>query len=636
MDKNFGYTGQILRVNLSTHRIGIEPTDPYVLQALGGRGLGQAILFDELDPSVDPLGPDNKIILSAGPLVGTLAPGASRLSVDFKNVQTGGVGSANVGGHLAPELKYAGFDSVVIEGQARDLVYLVIHDGQVELRDAVHLRGKTTWQVEDTLREQLGDYQLRIASIGPAGENVVKGACLIVDRSRAAGRGGAGAIWGAKKLKAITVRGTNPIHVYNPKAFLGHVEECWRKIQKSCIMELLRAGGTIAMARQSGGWNHQDEEWISERFARLQWEVFRDNYEIGRLACFNCPVYCRQIFGTQEDPYARTVWDGLEANSIRAFGCSLDIDDPAVIIKAHAICNQLGIDVDFVGATLGWAFESYQRGLLSSDDTEGLELTWGNHEAALKLLEKICFRQGIGRILGDGVKMASEALGRGSEKWALQIKGADLNESNMRFDKAWALGICTATRGGGHLEGAPIVGVIQNQINPELSQKLFGIPDIGSITSYDNKERVVFYYEKLKAITDAVGMCYLPSQWMGLDLIGPEDYVNLLTSATGVQILPEELMRLGQRIHNIEKAFNTIHANFTREDDFPPYRYMKEEIKSGPYAGEILARDDWDRALGAYYTQQGWDSSTGQQNETILRELGLKQVAVKLKEYEKL
>jgi aldehyde:ferredoxin oxidoreductase len=546
------------------------------------------------------------------------------------------VGSSNVGGHLAPELKYAGFDSVIIEGEARDLVYLVIHDAQVELREASHLKGKTTWQVEDALREELGDHRLRIASIGPAGENLVKGACLIVDRSRAAGRGGAGAIWGSKKLKAIAVRGTHPIHIYHPKDFLRHVEICWEKVRKSPIMELLRAGGTLTMSRQSGGWNHQDEGWISEKFARIQWQVFRDNYAIRRAACFNCPVYCSHSFTIKEGPYAGAVGEGLEANSIRAFGCSLDIDDPAAIIKAHAVCSQLGIDIDFAGAALGWAFESYQKGLLSRSDTEGLELTWGNHGAALKLLEKICFRQGIGRVLADGVKMASDTLRKGSEKWALQIKGADLNESNMRFDKAWALGICTAARGGGHLEGAPIVGIIEKQLSPKLSQKLFGIPEIGSITSYENKEKVIFYYEKLKSVTDAVGMCYLLSQWMGLDLIGPEDYVNLLTSATGIQISPEALMRLGQRIHNIEKAFNTLHANFTREDDFPPYRYMEEQIKSGPYVGEVLARDDWNRALDAYYAQQGWDSSTGRQTETILKELGLNEISAKLKKYRKL
>lgn len=636
MKQSFGWSGQILRVDLPTRRIRIEPTEPYGMQVLGGRGIGQSILFHELDPNTDPLGPDSKVILSAGPLVGTLVPGSGRLSVDWKNVQTGGVGSANLGGHFAPELKYAGFDSIVIEGKADKPVVLFIQDGKAQLFDASSIWGKNTWETEDALRKQLREPKLRVACIGPAGENLVKGACLIADRSRAAGRGGVGAVLGAKKLKAIAVRGRQPIYVHNPKGFLEQVEKCFSKIKASEWMNYYCIGGTQTLAVDSGVRNHQDDSWPHDRFAKIGWEIYRDKFEVRRVACFNCPVYCGHFHRVKEGSYAGTEGEGVEANTIRGLGTNLDIDSPEAILKGQILCNQLGLDVDFAAATLGWAFESYQRGLLSTRDTGGLELTWGNADAALRLITQICYRQALGALLAEGVKRASDTVGGGSEQWALHIKGADLNEGRMRSDKAWALGIGVATRGGGHLEGAPFVGVILPQLTPEKSLALFGVTDIGDITAYDNKARVVFWQEKVKAIIDCMGICSFFSQGEDLDLNNPDDLAILFSTATGVDMPAGELLRIGQRIHNIEKAFNTLHANFSRKDDFPPIRYMTEPIRSGPYATQVLSENEWNRMLDEYYTLEGWDPATGQQTEAGLLALGLSGVAEKLKQHGRL
>ena len=636
MQKSFGWAGQILRVDLSTGSTIIEPTDPYSKQALGGRGIGQSILFNELDPNADPLGSDNKVILSAGPLVGTLAPGSGRLSVDWKNVQTGGVGSANVGGHFAPELKYAGFDSVVIEGQADKPVVLFIQDSKAQIVDASSIWGKNTWETEDTLCEQLREPKLRVACIGPAGENLVRGACLIVDRSRVAGRGGIGAALGAKRLKAIAVRGSQPIYIHNPKGFIEQAKKCFRKIEASDRMNSLRLGGTPTVATDSGVRNHQDDSWPPDKFSKISWEVFRDKLEIRRLSCFNCPVYCRHLHKVKEGPYAGTFGEGVEANTIRGLGTNLDIDSPEAILRGHILCSQLGLDVDFAAATLGWAFESYQRGLLSTSDTGGLELVWGNADAALKLIEQIAYRRGLGTLLAEGVKRASDTMGGGSEQWALHIKNADINEGRMRSNKAWALGISVASRGGGHLEGAPEVAVILPQLTSEISQTLFGVSDIGTITTYDNKARAVLWQEKVKAIIDCMGICYFLSQWWGLDLISPEDIAILFSTATGVDMSASELMKIGQRIHNIEKAFNTLHTGFERKDDFPPVRFMTEPIKSGTYTGEVLTKDKWNRMLDDYYALEGWNPVDGQQTEAGLLALGLSDVAEKLKQCGKL
>jgi len=627
-------------VDLSTRRIGIEPTEPYGTQVLGGRGIGQSILFHELDPNTDPLGPDSKVILSAGPLVGTLVPGSGRLSVDWKNVQTGGVGSANLGGHFAPELKYAGFDSIVIEGQADKPVVLFIQDGEAQLLDASSIWGKNTWETEDALRKQLGEPKLRVACIGPAGENLVKGACLIADRSRAAGRGGVGAVLGAKKLKAIAVRGKQPIYVHDPEGFLKQVNKCLRKIDASDVIRLLRKGGTQISTPMEGEdrgvRNHQDDGWTLERFAKIGWEIYRDKFEVGRLACFNCPVYCGHFYRVKEGPYAGTEGEGIEENTMRGLGTNLDIDTPEAILKEQILCNQLGLDVDFAAATLGWAFESYQHGLLSTSDTGGLELVWGNAEAALKLIEQICYRQALGTLLAEGVKRASDTIGGGSEQWALHIKGADLNEGRMRANKAWALGITVANRGGGHLEGAPPIAQLLPKLTPEKSLALFGVADIGDIVTYDNKVRVVFWQEKVKTIIDCMGICSFLSQGEDLDLINPDDLSILFSTATGIDMSAGELMKVGQRIHNIEKAFNTLHANFSRKDDFPPIRFMKEPIRSGPYATQVLSKNEWNRMLDEYYTLEGWDPATGQQTEASLLALGLGDVAEKLKQHGRL
>lgn len=633
--ESFGWAGRILRVNLSTGRLSVEATQPYAEQMLGGRGIGQWILFHELDISTSPLGPENKLVLSAGVLVGTLAPGAGRLSVDWKNPQTGGVGSANAGGHFAPELKYAGFDAVVVEGVSEKPVVLFINDGKAEIMDASSVWGKTTWETEDFLRRKLRNEKLRVACIGPAGENLVLGACLVVDRNRAAGRGGLGAVLGAKKLKAIAVRGTRPVKVYDPENFIKQVKECWNKVAAVPTLDMLRINGTLGTSVPKHVRNGQFEEWSASKFENVRRPAW-DKYEVSRMACFNCPVYCSHYYRISDGPFAGLASEGIEANTVRAFGSNLDIDYPPALLKLSSLSNQLGIDVDFAGAVLGWAFESYQRGLITTKDTGGYDLVWGNYNSAISLLEDVAYRRGIGNILADGVKRAAEATGAGSEEWALHIKGADINESGLRSDKAWALGISIANRGGGHLDGAPMLLRLNQPIPAKVSQKLWGIANVGPVNGYEHKEAIVFWQQRLKGAFDALGICYLLSQWVGLDALGTEDCAPLVEFATGIKISPEKLMLFGQRVHNVEKAFNTLHTDFNRKDDFPPLRFMREGVESGIFTGEVIHKNKWERLLDNYYIIQGWDSATGLQRKDTLLELGLESVAEKLTVHGKL
>lgn len=636
------WAGRILRVDLSTGRIASQPTTDYLTDTLGGRGFGQWILFREVEPDVDPYDARNILTLGAGALTGTLAPASSRLSVDTKNALTSGVCSSNVGGHFAPELKYAGFDAVVVTGQAPKPVYLWIHDGEAELRDASHLWGLDTWQTEKALRSELGDPEVRVALIGPAGENLVRGACLIVDRARAAGRGGAGAVMGSKRLKAVAVRGTGDLYAADVGAFVREVERCRQKLLESEILAVYRAGGSMRFAGAGGAdgtfpqavRNTRDDFWPLERSRKIYEPALKEGYEVRRLGCFNCPISCSHFYRVKEGPYAGSAGEGFEINTGRAFGSNLDIDYAPAIIEAHNICSRMGLDVDMAGACLAFAFEAYERGHLSRSEANGLELTWGNHEAAIALLKDIVHRRGLGDLLAEGVYRAAKALGRGSEAYAMHVKGADLNESSMRMGKAWALAIVLSTHGGGHLDGAP--GAWAWRGKEALAEQLFGNPRPAAFGQYHNQARVVIWFENYKAVIDMLGICYFTSAWLDAAALLPEDYAALLSAGAGRQYTADEIMWIGQRLHNVQKAFNTLHAGFTRQDDHPPRRLMEEPTQSGPFKGERLEPAKWEEMLDEYYRTQGWDLSTGWQTEESLRSLQLEEVIEKLRAFGRL
>jgi len=635
------WAGRILRVDLSRGEISEQPTSDFAEFAVGGRGIGQWILFREVEPGIDSYHPDNVLTLGAGALVGTLAPASCRLSVDTKNALTGGVCATNAGGHFAPELKYAGYDSVVVTGQSSRPVYLWIHDGEAELRDASHLWGLDTWQTEIALRRELGDPNVRVALIGPAGENLVRGACLITDRARAAGRGGAGAVMGSKRLKAVAVRGTGELAPANREAFLREVERCNRKLMESKIIEVYRAGGSMRFAGAGGPdgnfpqavRNYRDSYWPLEKSRKIYEPALKAGYEVRRLGCFNCPISCSHFYAVRDGPYAGSAGEGFEINSVRAFGSNLDIDYPPAIIEAHNYCSRMGLDVDMAGACIAFAFEAYERGDLSREEANGLELTWGNHQAAMELLHAIVERCGVGDMLAEGVKRASEKLGRGSQAYALQVKGADLNEASMRPMKAWALGIILSTHGGGHLDGAP--GAWAWRGHEEQARELFGNPNPGAAGEYQNQANVLIWFENYKAAIDMLGICYFTSMWLDALALSPGDYAALLSTGSGREYSAEEVMLIGQRLHNVQKAFNTLHTGHTRQDDRPPPR-LEEPAKSGPFKGERLEPEKWEHMLDEYYLAQGWDLETGWQTRSSLQALGLDEVIAKLEAYGRL
>ncbi|MBN1315078.1 MAG: hypothetical protein JXA42_06405, partial [Anaerolineales bacterium] len=562
-----GCTGRLLRVDLTRGNVKIELSAPYTGEYIGGRGIASPVLFHEIDPPLGPFDEGNKVVLGAGPLVGTIIPASARLSVDHMNANTGGLGSSNGGGHFAPELKYAGFDAIIIEGKSPKPVYLYVHNGKAHLLDAQFLWGLVTGRTEAAIRKHLNEPDLRIASIGPAGENCVVGGCLIIDGARAAGRSGAGAVLGSKRLKAIAIRGTMPVKVFDPKGLFEASQEIKTLLDRISIVRIMKERGLHGLASGAAGSdleyviasvrNCQDESWPVSKLAKIQEQLLR-KYHIRHMGCFNCSeMSCAQLYRLPESVYGVDISEGVPANAVNGFAANLDVTSPESLLLTYAACNQLGIDIDMASTLVAWAMELAENRLLPGKEIQSLGLHWGNPLAARKLIHLIAHRKGIGNLFADGIQAGVEKMGETSAKHAVHIKGASLNESDLRVDPGYALGIMVSVRGGGHLDGATTMG--QQNISPEQSTALFGMSTAGDQSAYNGRGIVVMAIESLKAVVDMLGLCYFTSYWNDIELLKADDYARLLYLATGVVKTGDELLAIGRRLHNVEKAFSTLH-----------------------------------------------------------------------------
>jgi len=613
-----GLAGKILRVDLGSKKISTEDTEKYARRFIGGRTINSFILLNEMAPETKWSDPENMLIFGVGCLEGTLAPAACRVSIDTKNVYNNGKGSANFGGHFGPELKYAGFDNVVITGKSERPVYLWIHDGEVEIKDASSVWGKTTFETEAILRQELGDDRVEVASIGPSGENMVRGSIVFTNPGKAAGGSGVGCVMGDKKLKAIAVRGHGAVKVAEPERFMTAVNKALAKVKASPYLKGRRKGIIEAMLLpESPAWNAtavtcrngQDDYWPLEKRQRL---VGMDSgvpsYKKRMLSCFACPIGGMPFYEIKEGKYAGTKGAGYWINSA-GYSVRLDSDDPAASLRFHLRANQLGLDGDMASVVLSWAFECYEKGLLTTGDTDGLELKWGDEEVILRMQEKLASREGIGDFLAGGVKESARKLGKGSDAFAIHMKGQDSYEP-YRANPGWGFGISVSPVAGRHLRGA---------ITAPESTGPRGLE--WSPTEYKNVPEAVFWQSQTKEIEDMAGLCIYAGTWGGAHALEVEDYAELISSALGIGVSEEELMTIGRRGVNLEKAFNTIHTGFERKDDYPPRRYMEEPVKSGPSAGQKCDKGKWDEMLDRYYELHGWDKETGLQTRRGLIEL---------------
>ena len=602
MDRKFGET-RVLTLDLSKGKTSAACYPKLVERFIGGRAANQAILMDR-GVGRDDAGIPQRIAIGPGCLVGTTAPSATRSTIDSGNMYNLGIGSGSIGGRIGQYMRFSGFDHLIIEGRAKDPQYALLTQEGLELLDASSLWGMTIEETDEALRTKHGD-DAAILYIGPAGENLVRMASISTDKYRTQGRCGLGMILGVMRLKALVIpRAEGVVALKQPEEFQAVVAKMYEKIRsQQALVDGLSAGG---LAATMDGWlgllnpvrNFQDGYLNEERQKALSGAAYARHATSSAGTSDGCPIRCDVMFEIQEGPYSGTKWAGVEGDVQWDFAAKLGVEDTAATVKLHALCTNLGLDVDSTSGAIAWAFESFQRGVLSKQDTDGLALEWGNVDVVVELIQRIATRKGIGDLLADGSKRASEKVGKGSDAWAIHMKGQDLAEP-LRAEKGWALGCVVSPRGGGHTRGAPL---------PFCTPPL---PDVYDPTAYEGQPERVVQTERLHSAQDCLGVCNIPSQWVNAAWPGLEDYSKLFSAAIGKPVAMDAFIEMAESAVALERMYNQLYAQFNRDDDYPPARLMEEEIKSGPMQGQRLSREDWDLMLDEYYRLHGWDEKTG-------------------------
>ncbi len=604
----------LMRVNLTTRQVRSEILPEKDLTALiGGRALGAKLLYDELPAGVDPLGPDNKLIFSTGPLAATAAQGSSRYCVQTKSPQTGIYLVSLSGGYFGPELKRTGNDVLIIEGKASEPVYLIIKGRDAEIKDAKMFWGMDTANTQEFIKEEVGDAKARIACIGPAGENLVPFAS-IVNELRTAGRGGAGAVMGSKNLKAIVVRGTAPTPITNPDAFRKANRQAAAEISGNPVTReaypALGSGGFIGLFNQLGLMPFRNwQEAASPKVKGLLAETLRDNFMIKSTNCAPpCSVRSTKIALVKEGPCAGALADGPEFETTYAFGSCCDIDDLAPIIEANALCDSLGLDTISMGVSLAFAMECYEKGIITKDDTGGIEVKFGDASLLRTMVHDTAYRRGFGQVLALGTKKMAEQFGQGSEAFAMHAKGMELGGYDPRGVTSKALVYACGPRGGCHKAAG-----YSAFADIALKDGRFSSEGKGSLAKRVRERRV---------ITDSAIMCSFVSQ-----SVSDKTMAELLSAATGREIGADELYVLAERASNIERAFN-VREGLRRSWDTLPRRLLKESVPSGPTSGHTV---DLDTMVTEFYKECGWDVETGVPTQERLAALGLHEIAADMK-----
>jgi aldehyde:ferredoxin oxidoreductase len=614
--------------NSETRLIPIEVRRKYI----GGRGLDMYLLYNHTKAGVDPLGPDNVALISAGLLVGTLASASARTHVGGKSPLTGYVGSANVGGFFGPEMRLAGFDHLVIKGKAEKPVYLWIHDGEIEIRDAEHIWGTDSRETQSLIRQELGDDDIQSLCIGQAGENLVKYACIRTSIKNSAGRTGIGAIWGSKNLKAVAARGMMDINIAHPIQALEYNKEIIDQVVSAKVSKTMQKLGTpfIWGVTNSTG-------LVRTRNFQLNQLVNADDIEpesleedmVGTAGCFGCQVHCRGKYIIKEGEYKGTYDEGPEYTSQGAFGSEVGCTSKNTVLVGNHLVNYYGMDNLETGSMISWAMELYEKGILTQKDTDGLDLSWGNDEAVIELVHKIAGREGIGDILADGPMEAAKRIGKESEKFLVHVKGMSNLHSDERPTPALALNIAVSSRGSDHLRGRPAIDLYH--LPEKVLRGIYSnpIPYDGPLTSdyrdYEGKSWQVMWQEHLYQAVDCLGICKYHTIFLGPNMPAYEEWVKLIYLNTGLAFSAEEIYRAGERGYNMERLFN-IREGLTRDDDQLVDRYHDEPTPLGlpVVRGRSIDRDKFKVMIDEYYRHHGWDTN-GVPTKKKLEELGLDQ-----------
>jgi aldehyde:ferredoxin oxidoreductase len=588
---------------------------------MGGAGFGIKILFNEVGAGTDPLGPNNKLVFSIGPFTGTSIPCSSRMAVTGKSPLTNGVGASFAGGYFPVELKFAGYDALIIEGKAEKPTYVWIKNGKVRFRDASKLWGMKTFDCQRTIKNDLKDQNIRVACIGPAGENLSRMAC-IVNETRAAGRKGLGAVMGSKNLKAIALRGSGSVKVASKERFKVARAGRLKAFKESPMLynRFGKIGTAMNVDNTSALGIFPTKNWAATGtytpVGRIGVKALERN-NVGRETCYGCPVRCSHLRIARNGPYKGTLGEP-EFETLYSLGGVTGVENLDSIIAADRFCDELGLDTLSAGVTISFAMELYERGILKAADVGGLELNFGNDDAMITLLQLIAFREGVGDILADGVRIGAEKIGKGADQYAMHVKGLELPGYDVRGAKAHGLGYATSYTGADHCRGY-------------ASQEIFGSPLPRSVDRFaiEGKGEITKWNEDIRMGTcDCPTMClfvlgqaYMP--------IAVENTAALIEAVTGFSCTPEDIWVVGERVTNLARAFN-VREGFTRADDMLPERLMTEPLKGGTSEGHFISKEDLKYMLDEYYTARGWDVNMGIPKRAKLVELGLQYVADQL------
>ncbi len=616
----FGVGGEILWVDMTKSKIEKVPIDEeLVSKYLLGAGYLSKILYDMIPAGTDPLGKKNILGIATGLLTGSMFPQASRHVVAALSPLTDVWGESHAAGFFGAELKFAGYDAIMFTGASSDPLYLNIEDSKVELLDASHLWGKDVFETDDILRKD-HDRQFRTLSIGQAGENLVRFSAIMNDRDRASARSGLGAVMGSKKIKAVSVKGTGKLEVADPKNYLKQMDIFYERMMANPFTPGRVKYGTtslVEMMQHIGRLpSYNMKQGVFDGYEKISGEAINEKYLVKARADFSCLQRCGRYTAVRKGPYA---FEGgaPEFETQSSMGSRCGNDNLESVLFGHHLANQYGMDTISLGGTISWAMEAWDEGLLTAEDTGGIDLSWGNAETIIKLTKMIALRQGFGDVLADGSAAAAERIGRGTEKFVMTVKKQEIAGQEPRAQKSMGLAAVTAARGADHLYAFPVLD--EAGFDKEIKER-FGeqyLPEMADRLSPKYKGIMVKECEDFMVMVESVGLCKYGTQ------IPPEFYYDdialTLKIHNGLDFTGDQLQEIGERIVNLNRLFNA-RFGVTRKDDCLPDRLTKEKAPLGPSAGEVV---ELDQMLTEYYDVRGWDQETGLPLKETLERLGL-------------
>lgn len=601
----YGYTGKVLHVNLTTSEITVEsPPESFYRRYLGGAGFVGYYLLKHVPKGADPLGPENVLVMAAGAFTGVALSGSGRSAVGAKSPLTNGYGEADVGGFFAAEMRRAGYDALVVHGKAAKPVYIWLNRGRAEIRPAEHLWGMQTLECQEAVRAELSNKNVRLAMIGPGGENLNRYACVIHDLKHAAGRTGVGAVMGSKNLKAVAAYGRTAIPLADGdgvKTLAKWMADHWRD-KSASLHELGTNGGLMSLneAGQLPTRNFQDGQFAGAE--KICGEALRDSILVERGSCYGCPIACKRVVEVADGQYeVDKNYGGPEYETVGAFGSNCGVDDLRAISAANDLCNAYGLDTISAGMAVSFAMECYEKGLLTKADTGGLDLRFGNAKAMVELTQMICERKGLGDLLAEGTEIAAKKIGRGAEAFTVNVKGQPLPMHEGRTRHGQALGYAVSPTGADHTHNFWDGGLAKEQLGEDL--KKWGIYESVPQTVLDERKvRAYTYVTNWSWLRNHIGCCmFIP--WTD------DQIVDLMRAITGWQTNVWELMKACERNATLARVFN-LREGLTRADDKLPKRFteyhVSKTINEKPVTPEVL-----DKALTTYYGLMGWDPQTG-------------------------